>query len=91
MERLREKWPHTLALEFDPEGGLTGADADLAALATAADPVEICESFVEYVAGAPPDAAQRAVLREVVEAALRADDGPGREVRAARPAAAGGA
>jgi exonuclease SbcD len=83
MEQLREKWPHTIALEFAPEGGLTGADADLARLARAADPAEICESFVEYVAGAAPDAAQRAVLREVVEAAQHAGDGPGREVRAA--------
>jgi exonuclease SbcD len=89
MERLRERWPHTIALEFAPEGGLTGADADLARLAKAVDPVEICGSFVEYVAGAPPDAAQRAVLREVVEAAQQADDGPGREVRAGRTAAAG--
>jgi exonuclease SbcD len=88
MERLREKWPHTIALEFAPESGLTGVDADLARLARAADPVEICESFVDYVAGAPADAAQRAVLREAVEAAQRTDDGPGREVGAAR---AGGA
>jgi DNA repair protein SbcD/Mre11 len=89
MERLREKWPHTIALEFAPEGGLTGADADLARLAATVDPVEICASFVEYVAGAPPDAAQRAVLRELVEAAQQSGDGPGREVRAARVAAAG--
>lgn len=79
MERLREKWPHTIALEFAPEGGLTGADADLERVARAADPVEICESFVDYVAGAPPGPAQRAVLREVVEAAQRAGDRPGRE------------
>ena len=77
MERLREKWPHTIALDFAPEGGLTGADADLARLATASDPVEICESFVEYVAGAPAGEAQRAVLREVVEAAQHAEDEPG--------------
>src|SRR6516165_11973094 len=74
MERLREKWPHTIALEFDPDGGLTRADADLARLARVSDPVEICGSFVEYVAGAPPDAAQLAVLRDVVETAQRADD-----------------
>ena len=42
MERLREKWPHTIALDFAPEGGLTRADADLARLAATADPVEIC-------------------------------------------------
>jgi hypothetical protein len=60
-------------------------DADLARLAKTVDPVEICESFVDYVAGAPPDAAQRAVLREVAEAAQHAADyGPGREMGAAR-------
>jgi len=77
MERLREKWPHTIALDFAPEGGLTGADADLARLAAASDPVEICGSFVEYVAGAAPDEAERAVLRDVVEAAQHTDDDPG--------------
>ena len=76
MERLREKWPHTIALDFAPEGGLTGADADLARLAETKDPVDICGSFVEYVAGAPADKAQRAVLREVVEAAQHASDDP---------------
>ena len=94
MERLREKWPHTIALEFDPDGGLSGADADLARVAKAADPVEICESFVEYVAGVPADAAQRAVLRLVVEAAQHAsDDGPGHTAGAGLPvsARAGGA
>src|SRR5690242_9797664 len=94
MERLRGKWPHTIALEFDPDGGLSGADADLARVAKAADPVEICESFVEYVAGVPADAAQRAVLRAVVEAAQHAsDDGPGHMAGAGLPvpARAGGA
>ena len=69
MERLREKWPHTIALDFQPEGGLAGPEADLARLAEAVDPVEICGLFVDYVAGAPPDEAQQAVLREAVETA----------------------
>jgi DNA repair protein SbcD/Mre11 len=90
MERLREKWPHTIALDFAPEGGLTGADADLARLAAASDPAEICGSFVEYVAGAPPDRAQRAVLQEAVEAAQHAGDDPGESLApAARLAAVG--
>ena len=38
MERLREKWPHTLVLDFDPDGGLPGAGADLARLAAADRP-----------------------------------------------------
>jgi exonuclease SbcD len=77
MERLRERWPHVMALDFAPEGGLTSAEADLARLATASDPAEICGHFVEYVAGAPPDDAQRAVLRDVLETAQRAEDEPG--------------
>jgi DNA repair protein SbcD/Mre11 len=73
MERLREKWPHTIALDFQPEGGLTGPDADLARLAEAVDPVEICGLFVDFVAGAPPDEAQLAVLRQAVETARRGE------------------
>jgi DNA repair protein SbcD/Mre11 len=73
MERLREKWPHTLVLDFAPEGGLPGADADLARLAAATDPVEIAGLFVEFTSGGPPDEAQRAVLRRAVEAAQQAE------------------
>jgi exonuclease SbcD len=72
MERLREKWPHTLVLDFAPEGGLTGPDADLRRLARTTDPAEVCGLFVEYAGGAPPDQAQRAVLRDAVEAARQA-------------------
>jgi exonuclease SbcD len=73
MERLRERWPHTIALDFQPDGGLTGPDADLARMAEAVDPVEICGLFVDFVAGAPPDEAQLAVLRQAVEAARRGE------------------
>jgi exonuclease SbcD len=73
MERLREKWPHTIALDFQPEGGLIGPDADLARLAEASDPVEICALFVEFVAGAPPDEAQLAVIADAVAVARRAE------------------
>jgi DNA repair protein SbcD/Mre11 len=69
MERLREKWPHTLVLDFAPQGGLPGAEDDLRQLARTTDPVEVCGLFTEYAGGAPPDAAQRTVLRDVVEAA----------------------
>ena len=73
MERLRERWPHTLVLDFDPDGGLPGAAADLARLAAATDPVEICGLFVEFTSGGEPDEAQRAVLRAAVEAAQHAE------------------
>jgi exonuclease SbcD len=73
MERLREKWPHTLVLDFAPEGGLVAPEADLRALAGESDPVEICGLFVEYASGGPPEAAERQVLRAAVEAAQHAE------------------
>ena len=74
MERLREKWPHTLVLEFPPEGGLIGTEADLAGLAAEmADPTAICGLFVEFTSGGPPDEDQRAVLRDAVEACQQAE------------------
>jgi exonuclease SbcD len=71
MERLRAAWPHTLVLDFDPEGGLVTPESDLRALAQAADPVEICALFAEYAGGGAPDGAERLVLRDAVEAAQR--------------------
>jgi exonuclease SbcD len=85
MERLRERWPHTLVLDFAPEGGLTGPDADLRRLARVTDPAEVCGLFVEYASGAPPDAAQRAVLREAVEAAQQAAAEPAGQQAGAEP------
>ena len=73
MERLREKWPHTIALDFQPAGGLVAPEADLSRLARATDPVEICGLFVEYAGGGPPEPAERQVLADAVEAASRAE------------------
>jgi exonuclease SbcD len=72
LERLRTVWPHTLALQFEPEGGPADAAADLARLATLTDPVEICSRFVEFVDNDPPGPAQLEVLRRSVEAAQAA-------------------
>jgi exonuclease SbcD len=73
MERLRSRWPHTIALDFQPEGGLIAAESDLGRLGQVSDPVEICGLFVEYAGGGPPDRAERAVLADAVEAACRAE------------------
>ena len=73
MERLRERWPHTLVLDFAPQGGLSDTEADLRRLAQASDPVEICELFVEHAGGGPPDDDQRAVLADVVESVQQAE------------------
>lgn len=74
MERLREKWPHTLVLDFQPEGALVGPSADLARLAQTTDPVEVCELFVHFVGGAAPDDAELVVLREVVESVTHCEE-----------------
>ncbi|MGH3067691.1 MAG: exonuclease SbcCD subunit D [Streptosporangiaceae bacterium] len=73
MERLREKWPHTLVLDFAPEGLLTGSGADLERLAAASDPVEVCCLFVDFTSGGLADDTHRAVLRAAVEAAQHAE------------------
>ncbi len=73
MERLREKWPHTLVLDFEPEVQPGSVAADLGRLAKTADPVEICELFVEFTSGGPACDDQRAVLRDVVEAVQHAE------------------
>lgn len=73
MERLRQRWPHTLVLDFVPEGELPSAEADLRRVAAVADPAEICAMFVEFTGGGEPDDAQQAVLTDVIEAAAHAD------------------
>jgi exonuclease SbcD len=73
MERLREKWPNTLVLEFAPEGDLPSTATDLRKLAQTGDPIEICAMFVEFTSGGRPDAEQRAVLADVVETVQHAD------------------
>jgi len=71
MERLREKWPHTLVLDFAPEDGLISADDDLRRLAQTTDAAAICGMFVEFTSGGPPDESQRLVLQDAVERAQR--------------------
>jgi DNA repair protein SbcD/Mre11 len=68
MERLRERWPHTLVLDFDPEGAFVSAAADVGRVAKTTDPVEICELFVEFASGGVAGDEQLAVLRDVIEA-----------------------
>jgi len=73
MERLRERWPHTLVLDFAPDGELAGAGAGLRQAAQVSDPGEICARFVEFTSGGPPDAEQAAVLADVIETVQHAD------------------
>jgi DNA repair protein SbcD/Mre11 len=71
MERLREHWPHTLVLDFQPDGARTEVAADLARLRATSDPVEICAAFVEWVDSTRPTSAQRDALETAIEAVAR--------------------
>jgi len=68
MDRLREHWPHTLVLDFAPDGVGVSEETDLARLRRTTDPVEICELFVEYVDRAKPTDEEALLLRDAVEA-----------------------
>lgn len=70
MERLRERWPHTLVLEFRPETAARAVADDVARLRRQHDPIEVCASFVEWVESTYPDDRRRDVLADVVEAVL---------------------
>ena len=73
MERLRERWPHTLVLDFQPDAEPVAAAEDLARLRQQTDPVEVCALFVEWVDSTLPDASQRDTLEAVVEAVRHAE------------------
>ncbi len=68
MRRLRERFPHTLVLEFDPEGGAPTAAGSYAALVRGRDDLEIAAGFYQHVRGRPTDDAEMAWLRHAFEA-----------------------
>lgn len=73
MERLRERWPHTLVLDFEPDAAPTETAEDLARLRQQTDPVEVCALFVEWVDSTYPDHRQRDALSDVIEAVREAE------------------
>ncbi len=69
MERLRRRFPHTLELRFEPEGGAVPL-RPYAARVAAASAVDVCCDFLGHVrAGRAADDDERALLGEAVEAA----------------------
>lgn len=73
MERLRERWPHTLVLDFQPDADPVATADDLARLRRQSDPVEVCALFVEWVDSTLPDRRQRDELAAAVEAVRHED------------------
>lgn len=68
-------WPHTIALDPNPDVDLLSTEVDLANLKSVTDPVEITARFVEYVTGSAAGEATEVLLREIVEQLARADRG----------------
>ncbi|MDH2424103.1 exonuclease SbcCD subunit D [Sphaerisporangium sp. TRM90804] len=66
MEQLRQRFPHTLSLAFEPEGGVP-AQARAPRLAGRPE-IEVALDFVREVRGEPADDAETRLLREAVEA-----------------------
>jgi DNA repair protein SbcD/Mre11 len=73
MERLRERWPHTLVLDFQPDVVAVDAGTDLIRIRQQTDPVEVCALFVEWVDSTYPDRHQRDALSNVIEAVRDAE------------------
>ncbi|WP_426225365.1 exonuclease SbcCD subunit D [Pseudarthrobacter sp. DSP2-3-2b1] len=63
MERLRARFPDTLVLGFDTQGGATRAAASYSSrLAEAQDDLSVCCGFLDHVRGREADEAERAAL-----------------------------
>ncbi|GAB3437923.1 exonuclease SbcCD subunit D [Phycicoccus ginsengisoli] len=74
MEQLRRRFPHTLVLQFDPQGAAVPVRSYTERTA-AEDPVDVCCDFLGHVrAGAVASGAERALLAQAVEA-VRLDRG----------------
>lgn len=73
MERLRERWPHTLVLDFAPEHTETVPAVEPVRPSESADPIEMCAGFVEWVDSTMPDDRHLDTLHSVVEAVRRAE------------------
>jgi exonuclease SbcD len=72
MERLRRRFPHTLVLEFAPEGAHRDDTTYTARVAGRSD-LDIALGFVEHVRRRPASAAERTLLTDAFTA-VRADE-----------------
>ncbi|MFB7287723.1 exonuclease SbcCD subunit D [Actinacidiphila glaucinigra] len=72
MARLRKRFPHALALAFEPERTDADPHASYAQRLRGRSDRQIAEDFVTHVRGTGPDTAERGVLRDAFDA-VRSD------------------
>ncbi len=66
MEKLRQVWPHTIALEFEPDVDLNSSTG-LVPVSSVTDPADITADFYTHVTGSVPDDPTRTLIGQVVE------------------------
>ncbi|WP_141584054.1 exonuclease SbcCD subunit D [Actinomadura sp. WMMA1423] len=71
MERLRRRFPHTLVLGFEPEGGGTDGARTWTGRLRERSALDVAGDFVAEVTDGPATAAERALLHEAFEACRR--------------------
>lgn len=63
--RIKERFPHALAVLHEPEG--VGAGESAPQVTEAMDPLSVAAAFVEFATNAPPSVAEGAVLRHAYD------------------------
>ncbi|QRP47218.1 exonuclease SbcCD subunit D [Amycolatopsis sp. FDAARGOS 1241] len=72
MRRLRERFPYAVHLDWEPEGGLAGAELRYAEAVRGRTDIEIARSFLDDCRGAPPSESEERLVFLALEAANRA-------------------
>ncbi len=69
MDRLRQRFPHTLVLAFDPQGAATPISSYTAAFGRRSDDLDVCCDFLAHVRGGSPAATtERGLFAQAIEA-----------------------
>ncbi|MEP6649988.1 MAG: exonuclease SbcCD subunit D, partial [Lapillicoccus sp.] len=69
MDRLRQRFPHTLVLTFEPRGGAVSISSYAAVLGRRSDDLDVCCDFIAHVRGGhPASVEERSLFAEAVEA-----------------------
>ncbi|WP_430295487.1 exonuclease SbcCD subunit D [Sinomonas sp. B1-1] len=77
MERLRERFPLTVGLAFEPEGGARREEASYSSkLAAATSDLGVCCGFLDHVRQRGPSEEESAALDEILEAVRLAEVSP---------------
>ena len=72
MRRLRERFPYAVHLDWEPEGGLAGAQLKYADAVRGRTDIEIARSFLDDCRGALPTETEERLVFLALEAANRA-------------------